>query len=211
MRITKLGHSCLHVEDGEASILIDPGSFSTGFESLTGLTAVLITHQHQDHLDQARLPALLAANPEAQLFTDPETAAMLSSQGISATATRAGDELQVGITVTVHGDKHAVIHRDLPLVDNSSYLIGGRLLHPGDALLVPEVPVEILALPAGAPWMALKEAIDYQRAVGAPTAFPIHEATIAPGARGMYYGRFEAMGPAGARFIDLDDGAPQEF
>src|ERR1700712_4625623 len=68
MRITKLGHSCLHVVDGDADILLDPGTFSTGFEQLTGLTAVLITHQPPDPLDLDRLPAVLAANPQATVY-----------------------------------------------------------------------------------------------------------------------------------------------
>ena len=65
MRITRYGHSCLLVEDGDARLLLDPGVFSTGFEDLRGLTAVLVTHQHPDHLDVARLTALLEANPDA--------------------------------------------------------------------------------------------------------------------------------------------------
>ncbi len=209
MRITKLGHSCLHVQDGQADLLIDPGGFSTGFEALTGLTAVLITHQHPDHLDPTRLPALLAANPQAQVFAEEGTIAQLADLGIDAAAVHAGDTLDdaVGAEITVYGSDHAVIHRDLPGVGNTAFLIGGRLLHPGDALLVPEVDVEILALPVAAPWMALKEAIDYLRAVDAKVAFPIHDATLAPAALGMYYGRFEAMGPAGARWLSLDDGA----
>ena len=35
MRLQKLGHACLVVEDGSARVLIDPGTFSTGFEELT--------------------------------------------------------------------------------------------------------------------------------------------------------------------------------
>lgn len=201
MRITKYGHSCLTVEDADARLLIDPGNFSSGFEGLTGLTGILITHQHPDHLDRSKLPALLAANPQVPLYADPQTAAVLAEDGVRATAVAAGDVLaDLGVEVTVHGRDHAVIHRDIPLVGNVSYLVGGRLLHPGDALHVPEVPVEILALPAVAPWMALKEAIDYLRAVDAPHAFPIHTAVASEAGLPIYLGRFEAMGPDGATF-----------
>lgn len=37
MRLTKFGHSCLLVEEGGARVLLDPGSFSEGFEELDGL------------------------------------------------------------------------------------------------------------------------------------------------------------------------------
>ncbi len=211
MQITKFGHSCLHVVDGDASLLIDPGTLSSGFEQLTGLTAVLITHQHPDHLDIDRLPAVLAANPDARVYADVETADQLAARGIRSIAAQPGDEFDAGTPVTVHGRDHAVIHRDIPIIRNAGYLIGGRLYHPGDALTVPELPVEILALPAAAPWMALKEAIDYHRAVGARAAFGIHNATLAPGAIAMYYGRFENMGPGGATWHNIDDGAPISF
>ncbi|WP_231610980.1 MBL fold metallo-hydrolase, partial [Rhodococcus sp. CX] len=74
MRLTHFGHSCLLVEHRGAKILFDPGTFSHGFEGITGLDAILVTHQHPDHADAARLPALLDANPDAKLFSDPQSA-----------------------------------------------------------------------------------------------------------------------------------------
>ena len=70
MRITRYGHSCVLVEDGAGRVLLDPGMFSSGFEDLRGLTAVLITHQHPDHLDVERVTRLMEANPDAILVTD---------------------------------------------------------------------------------------------------------------------------------------------
>jgi len=78
MQLTKLGHACLHITDGDASVLIDPGTFSSGFEELRGLTAILITHQHVDHLDMDRIAALVEANQQALLITDHETAGELA-------------------------------------------------------------------------------------------------------------------------------------
>jgi L-ascorbate metabolism protein UlaG (beta-lactamase superfamily) len=74
MRLTKLGHSCLLVEEGRARLLLDPGTLSVGFEELDGLTAVLFTHQHPDHLDQARLRGLLDRNPRVRVVSDQGSA-----------------------------------------------------------------------------------------------------------------------------------------
>jgi len=71
MELTHFGHSCLLAEFGVASgaarLLFDPGTFSHGFEGVTGLSAILITHQHPDHADPQRLPALVEANPQEAL------------------------------------------------------------------------------------------------------------------------------------------------
>ena len=204
MEITKYGHSCLRVVDGSANILIDPGTFSTGFEGLADLTAVLVTHQHPDHLDRDRLSVLLAGNPGVSVYTDGATAGQLAEAGVDATAVHSGDQLDVGTAVQVVGRDHAIIHVDIPVIPNVGYLIGGRLLHPGDSLVVPEQDVEILAVPASAPWMAVKDAVEFFRAVNPAVAFPIHEKVIANPA--MVYGLLARLGPLTARWIDLDDG-----
>ncbi|TXB92490.1 MBL fold metallo-hydrolase, partial [Mycobacterium tuberculosis] len=46
MQLTHFGHSCLLAEFGQTRLLFDPGTFSHGFEGITGLSAILITHQH---------------------------------------------------------------------------------------------------------------------------------------------------------------------
>lgn len=209
MQITKLGHSCLHVVDGAANILIDPGTFSAGFETLTDLTAILVTHEHADHLDLERLPAVVAANPQAAVYADGGSAPKIEAAGVTVTAVHAGDTFDVGTPVAVFGVNHAVIHADLPTVTNASYLIGGRLLHPGDSLTVPEVEVEILAVPAAAPWMAIKEGIDFYRAVAPAVAFPIHERILANPA--MAYGLLEKLGPEGSTWLAPADGVPFEL
>lgn len=204
MRISKYGHSCLHVVDGSASILIDPGAFSQGFETLSGLTAVLVTHQHADHLDPQRLPLLLRGNPGATLYADTGSVAVLAEAGITAVPVTTGETLDVGTSVEVFAGDHAVVHRDVPVIPNACYLIGGRLLHPGDSLTVIDRPVEILALPTSAPWMAVKEAIDYYRAVDPAVAIPIHEKVLANPA--MVYGLLTRLGPTDSRWLNLDDG-----
>ncbi|MGH8824250.1 MAG: MBL fold metallo-hydrolase, partial [Jiangellaceae bacterium] len=133
MRLTKYEHACVLVEDGDARILIDPGTYSHGFEDLTGLTGVLVTHQHADHLDVERLRPLLGRNPGADVHTDEATAAILAEQGVVAGAVRAGDRFDVGIEVSAYGVDHARIHEDIPLVPNVGFLVGGRFFHPGDA------------------------------------------------------------------------------
>lgn len=205
MELTHFGHSCLLASFPQTTVLFDPGTFSHGFEGITGLSAILITHQHPDHADPDRLPALVAANPQATLYADPQTAAQL---GGAWQAVNVGDELSVGeLTVRGVGGRHAVIHPELPVIDNISYLIGdgehpAKLMHPGDALFVPDEPVDVLATPAAAPWMKISEAVDYLRAVAPTHAVPIHHGIVAPEARGIYFGRLSEMTDTDFRVLD---------
>jgi L-ascorbate metabolism protein UlaG (beta-lactamase superfamily) len=195
VRLTRFGHSCVLVEDGDARLLLDPGVFSSGFETLRGLTAVLITHQHADHLDADRLLPLLEANPDAQLHCDGGSAAQL---GVPLTVVADGDVLDLGTRVDVVGRDHAVIHPDLPQIPNVGYLVGGRFFTPGDALTVPDADVEVLGLPTAAPWLKLSEAVDLLRAVAPRRAFPLHDAVLATPQ--IWYGQFANLAPQGTDF-----------
>jgi len=209
MQITHYGHSCLLVQTGSARLLIDPGAFSSGFESVRELTAVLITHQHVDHLDVERLPALLAANPGAELITDVASAEQLAERGVTARAVAAGERLDLGGSVVqTVGGQHAVIHPDLPVIPNVGYLVDGLLLHPGDSFHVPDRPVDVLGVPTGAPWLKAAEAVDYVRAVSPRVAVPIHEAVLSRPQ--MVYGLLELLKPEATTVRVLTPGEPTE-
>ncbi|MFB8279755.1 MBL fold metallo-hydrolase [Nocardia colli] len=214
MRIAHFGHSCLLVELHGKKVLFDPGTFSHGFEGLTGLDAIAITHQHPDHIDPNRIEALIDANPGARLLSDPQTA---QQRGEKWEAVHAGNVLTLGeLQITGGGGRHAVIHPEIPVVDNTVFQLGtaddpAELVHPGDSLWVPPVPVGVLALPAAAPWMKLSEAVDYLRAVTPRAALPIHYGIIEQAAQGIYFGRLAEMGPAGTEFTVVEPEDQREF
>lgn len=209
MRITKLGHACVLVEHGEGRVLVDPGSFSSGFEPLTGLTGVLYTHQHADHLQAEPLPRLLESNPQARVYADEASAALLAERGVGATAVHDGDTLDLGVDISVVGRDHAVIHPDIPVVPNVGYLFAGRFLHPGDAFTEPDGGVEVLGLPAGGPWLKASEAVDYLRAVAPRTAVPIHDAVLA--APQVWYRLYTNLSPSHTTLCVIEDGTSAEF
>jgi len=208
VELVHFGHSCLLVQTDSSRLLIDPGAFSVGFESVRELAAVLITHQHVDHLDPERLPAVLAANPGAELIADTASAAQLDERGLAARAVRPGERLTLGGTrVDVLGGVHAIAHPDLPPpVPNVAYLVAGALLHPGDSLHVPDGDVDVLALPTGAPWLKAAEAVDYLRAVRPRVAVPIHEATLTMPE--LVYRMFETLAPERSTVHVLPRGEP---
>ena len=204
-QVVHYGHSCVLLDTGAARLLIDPGTFSGGFEGVEGLDAVLVTHQHPDHLDPERLPALLRGNPDARLIVDSGTAGQLD--GVPHETVEPGTTLTVaGARVEVLGGQHAVIHPDIPRIVNNGYLVDGTHFHPGDALdTVPE-NLEVLFLPTAAPWQKLADAVTYLREVAPRTAVPIHQAILA--VPGLYYGHFERLGPETTTLRVLDPATP---
>jgi L-ascorbate metabolism protein UlaG (beta-lactamase superfamily) len=210
MQIVHYGHACLLLDTGAARILLDPGSFSKGFEGLTGLDAIMVTHQHFDHLDEERLLPLLRANPDARLVVDTDTAAILAGKKIDHEVTSPGATLQVaGATVEVIGGQHAVIHPDIPRITNNAYLFDGTHLHPGDSFTVPPHPVDVLFLPSSAPWLKISEAIDYTREVRPKAVVPIHEALWSNVT--LPFGLISSLKPADSAFTVLDNGVATQL
>ncbi|MFF0523161.1 MBL fold metallo-hydrolase [Actinomadura nitritigenes] len=177
MQLTKHAHACVVLEKEGTTIVLDPGKFTPDAEAaVAAADAVLITHEHFDHFDDALLGAALDKRPDLHVYGPAPVRDKLGEHGGRVRAVASGDALSIGdFAVTVHGERHAVIHPDIPIVANTGYLIDGRLYHPGDAYHVPDVPVEALLLPTSGPWTKLAEAVDFVRNVRPSRLLQIHE------------------------------------
>ncbi len=189
MIVTRLGHAALLVETPNARVLTDPGHFSSDWHGLTGLDAVLITHQHADHIDVDNIGDLLGVNDAARVIVEPAVVAMVGDH--PAASAVVGDVHEFGdLTVEVVGGEHAVIHERIPRVGNVGFVItekeGPTLFHPGDSYATVPSGVDLLALPLTAPWARVAMTIDFANAVKPARMIPIHDAILSGAGRPVY-------------------------
>ncbi|MCW2771338.1 MAG: Zn-dependent hydrolase [Aeromicrobium sp.] len=198
MQITRFGHAAILVEAAGTRVLIDPGSFSVDETfALEGLDAIVVTHQHADHLDQSRAPALVERNPGAVLVCDPETA-VLADLGDWVVNAEGLETVVKGITIRGVGEVHAEILPTLPRVANVGVLITAKdepaLFHPGDTYEHAPEGVDVLALPLSAPWAKSSETVDFVRRVAPSMMFPVHDRTISELGYGLYWSQVSGHG-----------------
>ncbi|WP_406407814.1 MBL fold metallo-hydrolase [Streptomyces halstedii] len=195
--LIKKAHSCVRLERDGRALVIDPGGFSED-DAAVGADAILVTHEHPDHFDEGRLRAGLESNPAAQVWTLRRVAEQLSAAfpGRVHTVGHGDTFSAAGFDVQVHGELHAVIHPDIPRITNIGFLVDGSIFHPGDALTVPDRPVDTLMLPVMAPWNKISEVIDYVREVAPRRAIDVHDALLTDLARPIYDRQIGELGGA---------------
>ncbi len=214
MTITKLGHCCLLIEVRGVRIMTDPGVFTKDLhERERGLDAVLITHEHADHLHVASLRALRAANPAARIICNTGVGRLLAAEGIPHEVLADGATTDVkGVPIAAAGTVHATVHASLPLVDNTGFFIAESFWYPGDAFTRIEAAPAILALPIAGPWMKLSEAIDFAIAQKPELCIPVHDHVLSEDGRAVHERVTGSILEArGIRFLPLEIGKEYEL
>jgi L-ascorbate metabolism protein UlaG (beta-lactamase superfamily) len=179
MRLTKYSHSCVRIEREGAVLVIDPGEFSEP-AALDGVDAVLITHEHVDHLNVDALSDALGRRPAVTIHTHADVLPKLGPLAEVATAVDSGQVFEAaGFRVRAYGGLHAIIHPELPRVPNLGYLVEERVYHPGDSFDVPgDAEVDTLFVPISATWLKLSESVDFVRAIRPRRAYALHDCLL---------------------------------
>src|SRR5207244_2300954 len=90
-RLTKFSHSCVRFDDGDRSLVIDPGTLSETDVALDGAGGVLITHEHPDHLDVGAVRSAAGADPRLRIWAPSGVAASLADLGEQVVAVAPGE------------------------------------------------------------------------------------------------------------------------
>ena len=140
--------------------------------------AVLVTHEHGDHVDVDRVRAsgLPVWAPRGADLGD-----------LAFTPVDPGQSLRIeGFEVTAVGGRHAAVVPGQEVCANLGYVVTAddeSVYHPGDALAVPDVAVTTLLVPMQASWLKTEEAIGFVRAVRPDRAVGIHDGQVNDRAR----------------------------
>ncbi|TCC37189.1 MBL fold metallo-hydrolase [Kribbella sindirgiensis] len=190
MRLTKFAHACVRLEKDGKVLLIDPGTFSedAAFEKAD---AVLVTHEHPDHVDVERLRGL-----QVPVFTTAGVAAALNDERVTVVADGQSFDA-AGFAVRAYGKDHAVILPELGVpCENIGYLVDDAVYHPGDSFTQPDREVHTNLVPISGPWFSTAAGVDYARSVKAQQTVGIHNALLSDIGLGMMQ---RWIGEAGGR------------
>ena len=166
MRLIKFTHACVRLEDGDRRLLIDPGIW-TEREAYEGVTDILVTHEHDDHIDIERIRSLLTSQ-ELRIFAPQAVQALVMEDNVGAaaaaaiTSVAAGDTFTAGgFEVTTVGGKHAEIYENLPGCANVGFIVEGapaRAFPIHDRMLSTDIGFDYIDA-----WMQAKGNTDYAR------------------------------------------------
>jgi L-ascorbate metabolism protein UlaG (beta-lactamase superfamily) len=200
------------VEEAGARFLFDPGNFTEDKSGdASGIDAVIITHEHQDHFHLPSIRTVLEKNPSAQVIGNAAVQQLLAKEGIESAVVGDGGSTSVkDVLIEGFGKDHATIYQQMGLVENTSYLVNSKFYFPGDAFHAPGKPVEVLALPVAGPWMKMSEAIDFAKAVRPRVAFGVHDAMIQPFFRGFIGNALKMFAPE-TEYASIPDGETKEW
>ncbi|HKU29163.1 MBL fold metallo-hydrolase [Arthrobacter sp. NyZ413] len=190
MKLTKFTHACVRLEKDNQVLVIDPGAYSETGEALAGAQAVLITHEHADHVDVDAVVEALRDNPELHVHAPSGVASQLADKagdGGRVHAVEPGSSFDAGgFAIRSFGGQHALIHPQIPVVANIGYLVDENVFHPGDSFVVPDgIDVKTLLVPIHAPWSKVGEVVDFVISVRAPKAYPVHDGLLNELGRGL--------------------------
>ena len=196
MKITKHGHACLELLEGGQRILIDPGVYTASMGDAENVLAVVITHMHDDHCNEAQIESIRAKNPAVHIYGTDEVCRRLADSlpDLPTTAVHHGDFYEVGgFTLEFFGDMHQEIHRSIPLIQNCGVMVNGKLYYPGDSYTQPDRSVELLACPTSAPWLKIGDVMDFIAAVKPRRTIATHNIHLSDFGHAMNNGRVQLV------------------
>ncbi len=182
MKITKYIHSCLLLEKGDDKILFDPGLFSFAEgkvkpNQFQDLTAIILTHCHPDHIDDASLKQIIENNRNVIVLANSEIQSKLAEKEIKVELFETGIRKVGSFNLEAFDAPHEKLLAD-ELPQNTAYVVDDIFVHPGDSLaesIFEKKGTKILALPLMAPWETELQTFEFAKKMSPQQVVPIHD------------------------------------
>ncbi len=175
MKITKYPESCLIIEHSGKRICIDPGSFVAEKYSaadLQPLDAILITHEHPDHVVPGLLGEL-SQNGKVPVFGNQSTKNLIGE--LITNIVNDLDEFEAGgVKIVARELPHSLLPDGSPGPQNTGYIIDGTFFHPGDGFSLDGLQINAAAIPIAGPDISPKDAFAFIKQLGCKTVIPVH-------------------------------------
>ncbi|QJD96075.1 MBL fold metallo-hydrolase [Mucilaginibacter robiniae] len=181
MKIYKYIHSCLLFEKDDFRLLFDPGKFAFAeglvkAEQFSSVNAVIITHNHPDHLDTEQLKTIIELSG-AKIYTNSEVAKELAASGLSCNLVEAST-FHVGpfVLQAINVEHEPIL--DSPLPDMQAYMVDGGVLNPADSFgnfYQGIKQPELLILPVMAPFTTELTVAAFADRLKPKAILPVHD------------------------------------
>jgi hypothetical protein len=218
MKITKLPHACIIIQENDSRIVIDPSTFfefDQDFPTPENIVATIFTHSHYDHYDPKNLAKLLAKNPKMQILASADTAKTIAQDlpKVQATVAKPGETQKIAnFSLEFFGGRHAPVDgKDRG--DNVGIVANRELVYPGDSFDFPPADSVdetcILALPTSGPWLKIGDSVNYLRNfaknIRSPEiVFATHDALNTPESSAKIANQLHAIcDEIGTKFMEL--------
>lgn len=211
MRCFRLSHAGVILDNSYASLVVDPGSFSTTEELAAALShvsppaGVVITHEHPDHWLPDHLEQILERAPGCPIFTTQATATALAAASIpGAHVVASGDSVMAGpFELQFYGGTHEVIHSSIPVIENVGVRVNRVFAYGGDSLVPPPFATEVLGVPIGAPWSNVAQVMDFVLAARPRRAYLTHDGMLSAAGHALFSARVrDCLDTYGGELLD---------
>lgn len=174
MKLTKFAHSCFVLEEQGQKVIVDPGLFGEMPSDTSNTTVLIITHEHPDHFSPENISKIIETNPGLRIYGAEEVGAQL--EGVIVPEKNkiydAGP-----FQLEFYGDLHEFIRPGVAVPHNLGIRINDKIAYPGDSFDQTRA-VKLLLVPASAPWLRSREAVDFIANASAEIIIPTHDALL---------------------------------